>query len=78
MLIDSYIVNIWLSLILAIGIPLIVFFFSYKRAEKFYSFEPQLERNLIIKEKEGIFFNIVKKMTIKKYKIVVIFNLKIF
>ena len=78
MLIESYIVNILLSTILAIGIPLIVFLFSYKMADKFYSFEPQLERNLIIKEQEGIFYKIIKKMTIKRYRIVVMVQFKNF
>ncbi len=62
-LIDSYIVNIWLSIILAIGIPLIIFFFSYKKADKFYSYEAQLERNLTINVQEGIVLKIIKKMT---------------
>ena len=77
-LINTYIVNIWLSLFLAIGIPLIVFILSYKKAEKFYSFEPQFEKNLIIKEKEGIFFKMIKQMTIKRYKIVVLVQFKNF
>jgi len=77
-LIQSYIVNIWLSLILAIGIPLIVFFFSYRKAEKFYSYEPQLEKNLSIKEQEGIFFKIIEKMSLKRYRIIVLVQLKIF
>ncbi|MHA1461036.1 MAG: hypothetical protein ACTSO8_06100 [Promethearchaeota archaeon] len=75
---QSYIVNIWLSIILAIGIPLIFFFFSYKKAEKFNSYEPQLEKNLSIKEQEGIFSKIIKRMTRKRYKIVVMVQLKNF
>jgi len=77
-LIDSYIVNIWLSIILAIGIPLIVFFFSYKKADKFYSYEAQLERNLTIKVQEGIVLKIIKKMTLRRYKIIVMVQFKNF
>ena len=77
-LIQSYIANIWLSLILAIGIPLTIFFFSYKKAENFYSYEPHLEKKLSIKEHEGIFFKIIKQMTRKRYKIVVMVQFKIF
>jgi len=76
--IQSYIVNIWLSIILAIGIPLIVFFFSYRKAEKFYSYEPQLERILSIKDHEGLFSKIIKRMTKKRYKIVVMVQFKNF
>ena len=75
---QSYIVNIWLSIILAIGIPLILFFYSYKKAEKFSSYEPQLEKNLSIKKQEGIFSKIIKQMTRKRYKIVVLVQLKNF
>jgi len=78
LLVDSYAVNIWLSIILVILVPLIVFFFSYKKAEKFYSFEPQLERNLIVKEHDGIFFKIIENITIKKYRIIVKVQLKNF
>jgi hypothetical protein len=77
-LIESYIVNIWLSTILAIGIPLVTFFISYKKAENFYSFEPQLERNLIIKKQEGFFFKFIEIMTIKKYKVIVMVQFKNF
>ncbi len=77
-LIQSYIANIWLSIILAIGIPLIFFFLSYKKAETFNSYEPQLEKNLRIKEQEGIFLKIIKQMTRKSYKIVVMVQLKNF
>ena len=77
-LIDSYIVNIWLSIILAIGIPLIVFFLSYKMADKFYSYEAQLERNLIVKKQEGVFFKIIKKMTLRRYRIIVMVQFKNF
>jgi hypothetical protein len=77
-LIESYIVNIWLSIIFAIGIPLIIFFFSYKKAEKFYGFEPQLEKRLVIKEQEDKFFEIIKKITLKKYRMLVIIQFKNF
>jgi hypothetical protein len=77
-LVESYVVNIWLSLILAIGIPIIVFFFSYRKAEKFYGFEPQLEKNLVLKEHEGIFFKIIRRITIKKYRMLVIVQFKNF
>jgi len=77
-LIKTYVTNIWLSTILAIGIPLILFFFSYRKAENFYSYEPQHEKNLIIKDRKGIFFKLVEKMTLKKYRIVVMVQFKNF
>ena len=77
-LIQSYVVNVWLSIILAIGIPLIIFFLSYRKAENFYSYEPQLEKNLTIREKEGKFFKIIEKMTLKRYRIIVVVQFKNF
>ena len=77
-LIQSYVVNVWLSIILAIGIPLIIFFLSYRKAENFYSYEPQLEKNLTIREKEGKFFKIIEKLTLKRYRIIVVVQFKIF
>jgi hypothetical protein len=38
-LLSSYILNIWMSLLLAIFIPSIIIFLSYKNAEKFYTLE---------------------------------------
>ncbi len=78
MIIETYVVNIWFSLILAIGVPLIVFFVSYKKAENFYGFEPQLERNLVINDQEGIFLRIIKKISIKKYRMVIVVQFKNF
>jgi len=77
-LIQSYVVNVWLSIILAIGIPLTIFFLSYRKAENFYSYEPQLEKNLTIREKEGKFFKIIEKMTLKRYRIIVVVQFKNF
>jgi len=77
-LIQTYVTNIWLSVILAIGIPLMVFFFSYRKAETFYSYEPQHEKKLTIKEREGMFFKFIEKMTLKKYRIVVMVQFKNF
>jgi hypothetical protein len=78
LIIETYVVNIWLSLILGIGVPLIVFFVSYKKAENFYGFEPQLERNLVINDQEGIFLRIIKKISIKKYRMVIVVQFKNF
>ncbi|MFX0076950.1 MAG: hypothetical protein ACFE96_16005 [Candidatus Hermodarchaeota archaeon] len=77
-LVESYIVNIWFSLILAIGVPIIIFLVSYKKAETFYGFEPQLERNLVVKDHEGLFLKLIKKISLKKYRIAIIVQFKNF
>lgn len=77
-LIDSYVINIWLSMAFAIGIPMVILYFSYKKAEKFYSIDLQSEKKLLIVKTEGFILKIVKKMTLKKYKVLVMVQFKNF
>lgn len=77
-LIDSYVINIWLSMAFAIGIPMVILYFSYKKAEKFYSIDLQSEKKLLIVKTEGFILKIIKKMTLKKYKVLVIVQFKNF
>ena len=77
-LIESYVINIWLSVGFAIGIPIGILYFSYKKAEKFYSIDLQSEKKLLIVKKEGFILKIIKKMTLKKYKVLVMVQFKNF
>lgn len=77
-LIDSYVINIWLSMAFAIGIPMVILYFSYKKAEKFYSIDLQSEKKLLIVKTEGFILKIINKMTLKKYKILVMVQFKNF
>jgi hypothetical protein len=78
LLIESYVINIWLSVGLAIGIPMILLYFSYKKAEKFYSIDLRSEKKLLIVKKEGFILKIINKMTFKKYKVLVMVQFKNF
>lgn len=78
LLIESYVINIWLSVGLAIGIPMVILYFSYKKAEKFYSIDPLAEKELLIVKTEGFILKIIKKMTLKKYKVLVVVQFKNF
>jgi hypothetical protein len=78
LLIESYVINIWLSVGLAIGIPTALLYFSYKKAEKFYSINLQSEKKLLIAKKEGFIFKIINRMTFKKYKVLVMVQFKNF
>jgi hypothetical protein len=78
LLIESYVINIWLSVGLAIGIPMILLYFSYKKAEKFYSIDLRSEKKLFIVKKEGFILKIINRMTFKKYKVLVMVQFKNF
>jgi len=78
LLIESYVINIWLSVGLAIGIPMLILYFSYKKAEKFYSIDLQSEKKLLTVKKEGFILKIINKMTLKKYKVLVMVQFKNF
>lgn len=78
LLIESYVINIWLSVGLAIGIPMVILYFSYKKAEKFYSIDLLAEKELLIVKTEGFILKIIKKMTLKKYKVLVMVQFKNF
>jgi len=78
LLIKSYVINIWLSVGLAIGIPMVLLYFSYKKAEKFYSIDLQSEKKLLIVKKEGFILKIINRMTFKKYKVLVMVQFKNF
>lgn len=78
LLIESYIINIWLSIVLAIGIPMLILYFSYKKAEKFYSIDLQSEKKLLVVKTEGFILKFIKKMTLKKYKVLVMVQFKNF
>jgi len=78
LLIESYVINIWLSMGLAIGIPMILLYFSYKKAEKFYSIDLRSEKKLFIVKKEGFILKIINRMTFKKYKVLVMVQFKNF
>jgi hypothetical protein len=68
LLIESYVINIWLSVGFAIGIPMVLLYFSYKKAEKFYNIELQFEKKLLIIKSEGFILKIIRRIYFKNYK----------
>ena len=55
-LLNNYILNIWTTSALAIGIPLLVFYLSYKKASAFYSLEGGTEKGATVIEDESKFY----------------------
>ncbi|MFX0023677.1 MAG: hypothetical protein ACFE9S_15225 [Candidatus Hermodarchaeota archaeon] len=77
-LVSSYILNIWLNVGLAIVIPLLLFYISYKRANLFYNLERTIEKKSKIIREESKFYNFIAKITPNKWKGLVIIHFKEF
>jgi hypothetical protein len=78
-LIDTFILNIWINLILAIGIPLLTLYFSYRKAESFYTLEGGFEKNeVVIVKRENGFYKFIRKVTGKKWGGLVVMQFKRF
>ncbi|MFX1241502.1 MAG: hypothetical protein ACFFA7_09665 [Promethearchaeota archaeon] len=77
-LVSSYILNIWLNVGLAIFIPLLLFYISYKRANIFYNLERTIEKKSKIIQKEKKFYHYIAKITPNKWKGLVIIHFKDF
>ena len=77
-LLDTYILNEWMSMALAVLIPILLLYFSYKKADKFYTLEGGVEKfNAVIKE-EGAFYKIIRGIIGAKWKGLVITQFKEF
>ncbi|MFX1572428.1 MAG: hypothetical protein ACFFB0_06740 [Promethearchaeota archaeon] len=79
-LLDSYILNIWISLGLVITVPLFIFYLSYKKADSFYSLEGGIEKvsaSTII-EGESKFYGFFRKFIGNKWEGLVIVQFKEF
>ncbi|MFX0017973.1 MAG: hypothetical protein ACFFAK_00400 [Promethearchaeota archaeon] len=77
-LISSYILNIWASISLAVFIPLIILYISFKKAHIFFSLETSIEKVTTTIEKENKFYTFIKKITGVKWKGLIITQLKEF
>lgn len=77
-LVVPYILNIWLNLGLAIIIPLLIFYISYKKANVFYNLERNIEKKSKIIYKESKFYQFIRKITPSKWTGLVIIHFKEF
>ncbi|MBN1802515.1 MAG: hypothetical protein JW891_13470 [Candidatus Lokiarchaeota archaeon] len=66
-LINTYVLNIWLSIAIAVIIPPLLLFISYKKAELFYSLEASDGTGQTIVLKENMFYRFVRILTGKKW-----------
>ncbi|UCC20683.1 MAG: hypothetical protein JSV62_05195 [Promethearchaeota archaeon] len=77
-LINTYILNIWLSTTLVIIIPLIIFFIAYKKAHNFFTVEGGIEKISIVIKRENKFYKLIRKFTGHKWEGLVVIQLKEF
>lgn len=77
-LIESYILNIWVSISLAYVVPLLVFYISYKKANIFYNLDFKIESEVKHVKKENIIYHLARKISPKKWEHLIIAQLKEF
>ncbi|NVM44536.1 MAG: hypothetical protein HWN79_06445 [Candidatus Lokiarchaeota archaeon] len=78
-LLDTFVLNIWINLLLAISVPLIILYISYKKALSFYTLEGGIEKSsATIIEHENLFYKIVRKGTGRTWAGLVVMQLKRF
>jgi hypothetical protein len=78
-LLNTFILNIWINVLLAIGIPLITLYVSYKKAESFYTLESGIEKSSIkMVEHENIFYEMLRKLAGNKWGGLIVMQLKRF
>jgi len=75
---ETYILNIWLNIGLAIIIPLLLFYISYKKANTFYDIEQQSENLFINIKAEKKIYRFIRKITPHGYKSLTITQFKEF
>lgn len=78
-LLNTFFLNIWFNILLAVGVPLIALYLSYKKAESFYTLERGNEKSIIsIVNNENLFYLILRKITGRKWGGLIIMQLKRF
>ena len=78
-LISTFILNIWINVLLAVGIPIITLYLLYRKAESFYTLEGGLEKSSItIIEHENLFYKLVRKISGRKWGGLIVIQLKRF
>ncbi|MHA2397746.1 MAG: hypothetical protein ACXADU_02500 [Promethearchaeota archaeon] len=77
-LIGSYFLNVWVSGVLAILVPILTLYFSYKGARIFYSIDDQIEGSSNTVKPESRFYNFIGKITPRRYKTLIIIQFKEF
>jgi len=76
--IESYFLNIWLNIGLAIIIPLLIFYISYKKIHKTFDLGKIQDITSTYIKKEEKTYDFLRKITPQKYRNLIITQLKVF
>jgi len=78
-LLSTFILNIWISIILVVSIPTLILYFSYTKAESFYTLEGGIEKvKVTIIEHENPFYRFIRKISGRKWGGLIVLQLKRF
>jgi len=78
-LLNTFILNIWINLLLVIVVPLTILYISYKKADSFYTLEGGIEKsNITVIEHENFFYKIIRKVVGRKWEGLIVMQLKRF
>ena len=76
--IKSYSLNLWVNVGLGIILPSLILYISYKKAHSFYELKNRDIADLRLFVQEKKYHNIIRKITPRKYKGLVLFQSKVF
>ena len=77
LLLNGFILNIWLNVLLAVIIPLITLYLSYQKAESFYTFESLSgKNNITVVAHENLFYRLIRFLFGKKWGILTVIQMK--
>ncbi|MFX0005883.1 MAG: ABC transporter permease [Promethearchaeota archaeon] len=78
-LLNSFILNIWINLLLVVAIPTSVLYIAYKKAESFYTLETGIEKsNITIVKHENMFYRLIRNVSGRSWGGLIIVQLKRF
>jgi hypothetical protein len=79
LLLNTFILNIWISILLAVSVPILTLYISYKKAELFYNLEGGIEKsNITIIRHENPFYVLIRKISGRKWGGLIVMQLKRF
>jgi hypothetical protein len=78
-LLNTFILNVWVSLLLVVGVPIITLYLAYKKAEFFYTLEGGIEKpNITIVKHENFAYRFIRKASGRKWGGLIVIQLKRF
>ncbi len=78
-LLNAFILNIWINLLLTVIVPIGVLYIAYKKAESFYTLEGGIEkRSITIVKHENLIYKFIRKVSGRNWGGLIVIQLKRF